>query len=136
VRSTVHYYKCDLASPSEIRYIAASVAQQVGNPTVLINNAGFARGNTVLSTTETSLNLTFKINTYSHYYLAQAFLPSMIANNHGMVVTVASLAAYVTSPGLVDYSASKAAALVFHEGLQVCLITHIILRNSHILTHS
>jgi short-subunit dehydrogenase len=85
----------------------------------MINNAGFARGNTILSTTETDLKLTFQINTLSHYHLAQAFLPAMIKANHGMVITVASLAAYVTSPGLVDYSASKSAALVFHEGLQV-----------------
>jgi len=47
----------------------------------------------------------------------------MIENNHGMVVTVASLAAYVTSPRVVDYSASKAAAMVFHEGLSVELAT-------------
>jgi short-subunit dehydrogenase len=115
----VHYFKCDLASPAEIRSTAAGISQQVGAPTILINNAGFARGNTILSATETDLKLTFQINTLSHYHLAQAFLPAMIKANHGMVVTVASLAAYVTSPGLVDYSASKAAALVFHEGLQV-----------------
>jgi hypothetical protein len=41
----------------------------------------------------------------------------MIKNNHGMIVTVASLAAYVTAPNMVDYAASKAAALAFHEGL-------------------
>ena len=34
-----------------------------------------------------------------------------------MVVTVASLAAYVTAPSMVDYASSKAAALAFHEGL-------------------
>jgi all-trans-retinol dehydrogenase (NAD+) len=128
----VHYFKCDLASPAEIRYIAAGVSQQVGPPTILINNAGFARGNTILSTSETDLKLTFQINTLSHYHLAQAFLPAMIQSNHGMVVTVASLAAYVTSPGLVDYSASKAAALAFHEGLQV-FITESALRLSNIV---
>lgn len=47
----------------------------------------------------------------------------MIKNNHGMVVTVASLAAYVTAPALVDYCASKSAALTFHEGLQAELAT-------------
>lgn len=41
----------------------------------------------------------------------------MIAANHGMVVTVASLAAYVPAPNMVDYAASKSAALAFHEGL-------------------
>lgn len=41
----------------------------------------------------------------------------MLAANHGMIVTVASLAAYVSAPSMVDYAASKAAALAFHEGL-------------------
>jgi hypothetical protein len=58
-----------------------------------------------------------------HYQLAREFLPDMIAKNHGMVITVASLAAYVTAPKLVDYAASKAAALAFHEGLQAEIAT-------------
>jgi len=40
-----------------------------------------------------------------------------------MIVTVASLAAYVTAPSLVDYAASKSAALSFHEGLTAELKT-------------
>jgi short-subunit dehydrogenase len=48
----------------------------------------------------------------------------MIANNHGMVVTVASLAGYVSAPGMVDYASSKAAAIAFHEGLSSELVTH------------
>jgi short-subunit dehydrogenase len=117
----VHYFQCDLASAAKIKSVASEVAQQIGAPTVLINNAGFARGASILDTTESELNLTFQINTMSHYYMMQAFLPAMIKQNHGMVITVASLAAYVTTPNLVDYTASKAAALVFHEGLQVRL---------------
>jgi hypothetical protein len=58
-----------------------------------------------------------------HYQLAREFLPDMVSNNHGMVITVASLAAYVTAPKLVDYAASKAAALAFHEGLQAEIAT-------------
>jgi all-trans-retinol dehydrogenase (NAD+) len=40
-----------------------------------------------------------------------------------MVVTVASIASYITVPNMVDYAASKAAALSFHEGLQAELAT-------------
>jgi all-trans-retinol dehydrogenase (NAD+) len=47
----------------------------------------------------------------------------MTAANHGIVVTVASLAAYVTAPNMVDYASSKAAALAFHEGLAAELKT-------------
>jgi short-subunit dehydrogenase len=67
--------------------------------------------------------LTFKVNTFSHYYLTQQFLPSMISNNHGMVVTVASIAGYLTAPAMVDYAASKSAAIAFHEGLSAELVT-------------
>jgi short-subunit dehydrogenase len=47
----------------------------------------------------------------------------MIERNHGMVVTVASLASHLPAPSMVDYAASKAAALAFHEGLATELAT-------------
>jgi all-trans-retinol dehydrogenase (NAD+) len=40
-----------------------------------------------------------------------------------MVLTVASTAAYVTAPSMVDYASSKTAALAFHEGLSGELAT-------------
>jgi all-trans-retinol dehydrogenase (NAD+) len=40
-----------------------------------------------------------------------------------MVVTVASVAAWVTVPNMVDYAASKAASYAFHEGLAAELAT-------------
>ncbi|KAF1945811.1 NAD(P)-binding protein [Clathrospora elynae] len=121
---TVRFFKCDLSSPAAIAAAASEIRSSLGNPTVLINNAGVVRGNTILESTEKDINLTFKVNTFSHYYLTQQFLPSMILNNHGMIVTVASLAGYITSSSLVDYSASKAAAITFHEGLTAELVTH------------
>ncbi|KAF2711493.1 NAD(P)-binding protein [Pleomassaria siparia CBS 279.74] len=114
---TVQYFNCDLASPTSIASAASSIRSTFGAPTVLINNAGVAKGNTILESSESDLRLTFNVNTFAHYFLAQQFLPSMIEKNHGMIVTVASLAAYITAPGMVDYAASKAAALAFHEGL-------------------
>jgi short-subunit dehydrogenase len=63
------------------------------------------------------------VNTLSHYFLAKEFIPHMASTDHGIVVTIASLAAYVTAPNMVDYAASKAAALVFHEGLAAELVT-------------
>lgn len=120
---TVHFFKCDLSSPSAIVSAASSVRSTMGDPTILINNAGCARGKNILNVTESDLRLTFNVNTISHYFLAQQFLPSMIRENHGMVVTVASSAAYVTVPQMVDYGASKAAALSFHEGLAAELAT-------------
>lgn len=93
------------------------------SPTILINNAGVCRGKTILDSTEKDVRFTFDVNTMAHYFLAKEFLPSMVQQNHGMVVTVASTAAFLAVPNMVDYAASKAATLAFHEGLTSELTT-------------
>lgn len=121
--SNVYYYKCDITSPSTIASVAAEIRKDVGAPTILINNAGVARGKNVLDATEKDIRFTFDVNTLAHYWMAHEFVPSMVSQNHGMVVTVASFAAYVTAPTMTDYAVSKAASLSFHEGLTAELKT-------------
>lgn len=120
---TVHYFQCDITSPKTIAAVARSIRQTVGEPTVLINNAGVVQGRTILDASERDIRFTFDVNTFAHYWTTQEFLPSMIRANHGMVVTVASVAAWITVPNMVDYAASKAAAHAFHEGLTAELKT-------------
>ncbi|TVY86814.1 Dehydrogenase [Lachnellula willkommii] len=122
--SNVYYYKCDITSPSTLSSIASQIRKDVGDPTIIINNAGVARGKSILHSSEKDVRFTFEVNTLAHYWIAKEFLPSLVNNNHGMVVTVASTAAYVTVPNMVDYAASKAASLSFHEGLTAELTTN------------
>jgi len=119
----VFYYKCDITSPSTIASVAAEIRKDVGAPTILINNAGVARGKNILDATEKDVRFTFDVNTLAHYWMAKEFVPAMVAKDHGMIVTVASFAAYITVPNMVDYASSKAAALSFHEGLTAELKT-------------
>ncbi|KAH0542937.1 hypothetical protein FGG08_002706 [Glutinoglossum americanum] len=121
--SNVHFFKCDLTSTAAIASTANKIRSSIGNPTILINNAGVARGRTLFDLTEKDIRLTFDVNALAHYFLAQQFVPDMISKNHGMIVTIASLAAYTTAPQMTDYSASKAAAVGFHEGLAAELKT-------------
>lgn len=90
---------------------------------MLINNAGVVQGHTLLDASERDIRFTFDVNTFAHYWTVKEFLPSLIKANHGMVVTVASVAAWITVPNMVDYAASKAAAQSFHEGLTAELLT-------------
>lgn len=106
-----------------MKAVSAKVRSEVGDPTILVNNAGIARGKTILETSEKDLKFTFDVNTFAHFYTVKEFLPAMIKRNHGMIVTVASFAAWLTVPNMVDYGASKAAAASFHEGLSAELKT-------------
>jgi NAD(P)-dependent dehydrogenase (short-subunit alcohol dehydrogenase family) len=121
--NSVRFYECNISSPPAIAEAAAKIRASFGRPTILINNAGILTGKTILATTEATTRRMFDVNTLSHYWLAQEFLPDMISSNHGMIVTVASQAGYTVTPNMVDYSASKAAAIAFHEGLAAELVT-------------
>ncbi|QPH00800.1 hypothetical protein C2857_004784 [Epichloe festucae Fl1] len=115
--SRVHYYQCDLRSPESVASAADRVRAEVGHPSILIHNAGVARGKTIMEAEPADVRFTFDVNSLAHYWVTKAFLGNMIAKNHGMVVTVSSIAAWMSFPDMVDYGASKAAALAFHEGL-------------------
>ena len=121
--ANLHFYPCDITSPSSLSTVAATIRSQLGHPTILINNAGIARGKTLLSSSEHDIRTTFSVNTLSHFWTVREFLPSMIRADHGAVVTVSSFAAWVAAPQMVDYAASKAAARAFHDGLAAELAT-------------
>jgi short-subunit dehydrogenase len=63
------------------------------------------------------LDKTFQVNTVAHSYLTREFLPHMVKQNHGHVVTIASMASFAAIANNVAYSCTKASALAFNEGL-------------------
>jgi short-subunit dehydrogenase len=121
--ANVHYFQCDLRSPENVEAVAEKIRAEVGHPTVVINVAGVVRGKTILESQPSDIRFTFDVNTFAPFWIAKTFVPDMVAKNHGMVVTLTSYASWLTIPNLVDYGASKAAALAFHEGLTAELTT-------------
>ena len=51
------------------------------------------------------------------FKLVKEFLPHMVQRNHGHIVTIASIASFASVANNASYSATKAGALAFHEGL-------------------
>ena len=113
----VHFYEVNITDPSQIAQAAKQVRLDVGDPTVLVNNAGVITGQTILGGPMEGIRRTFDVNIIALFPLVKEFLPSMIAKNHGHIVTISSMAAFATIASNVDYSCTKAAALSFHEGL-------------------
>lgn len=86
---------------------------------MLINNAGIVSGKKLLENSEKLIEKTIAVNTVSHHYTCREFLPAMIKNNRGHVVTIASMAGITGVAGLVDYCASKFGAVGFDESLRL-----------------
>jgi len=114
----IHYFRCDITDHAAVQRLARDVRENHGNPSILINNAGVAFDHTIMTATPDQLRRIFDVNIISHYYLLQAFLPAMIVDKKGHVVSLASMASFISGPGLAPYSGTKAAVLALHEGLQ------------------
>ncbi|GAA5928997.1 SDR family oxidoreductase [Sporobolomyces koalae] len=113
----VRYYRCDITDPKAIAAVAKQVRAEIGEPTVLVNNAGIARGKTILETKPEEFLLTYKVNVLGAHNILREFLPHIIKLNHGHIMTTASSASYAAIPNLSEYSCSKAAVLALHETL-------------------
>ncbi|CAB3367356.1 short-chain dehydrogenase/reductase family 16C member 6-like isoform X2 [Cloeon dipterum] len=114
-----HSYKCDISNNDDVYATAKKVRQEVGKVTILVNNAGIVSGKTLLETPDAMIKKTFDVNILAHFWTTKAFLPDMIAGDNGHIVTIASLAGLVGVNKLVDYSASKFAAVGFDEALRL-----------------
>ena len=115
--SNVYFFQTDVTSSGEIAKVAAAIRERVGEPTVLVNNAGIGYCKPVLEETEDQIRRTFDVNSIAHFLLVKEFVPHMVEKNHGHIVTMASLASFVAFASNVDYGCTKASALAFHEGL-------------------
>lgn len=113
------YQQCDLRSREEIEENARRVLAEHGVVDVLINNAGVVSGKPLLELTDEAIERTFDINTLSLFRTTRAFLPGMIKQNSGHIVTIASAGGLIGVPRMTDYSASKFAAVGFDDSLRV-----------------
>ena len=112
-------FRCDVAKRDEVYRVAAETLAAGGPVDVLINNAGIVSGRSFLELPDAQIEATFAINTLSLFWVTKAFLPKMIEQGRGHVVTIASASALVGVAKLADYAASKWAAMGFDESLRV-----------------
>jgi all-trans-retinol dehydrogenase (NAD+) len=112
-----HFYQTDITSSASIAKVAQEIRSEHGDPTVLVNNAGVMKIKNILDESEEQIRQVFDVNIIANFLLIKEFMPAMIKRNHGHIVTIASLASFITGVQNVDYACSKAGALAMHEGL-------------------
>mmetsp|Transcript_10914 Transcript_10914/g.40698 ORF Transcript_10914/g.40698 Transcript_10914/m.40698 type:complete len:320 (-) Transcript_10914:172-1131(-) len=111
----VETYACDVSNVDMVNEVAA----KVGKIDVLVNNAGTVIGKPLLELSDNEIRRTINVNTFSHFWMTRAYLPSMKENKHGYIVSVSSILGLVPSAGLTDYVASKHAVNGYHEALRL-----------------
>jgi NAD(P)-dependent dehydrogenase (short-subunit alcohol dehydrogenase family) len=100
--------RLDVTDPASV----AAAAAELGDVTVLVNNAGVWRGGGTVLTDESldGFREELEANVIGPLNVTRAFAPVLATNGGGAVVNVLSVLSWMTSPSAGGYSASKAAA--------------------------
>ncbi|XP_032256650.1 estradiol 17-beta-dehydrogenase 11 [Halichoerus grypus] len=107
----------DCSNRENIYSSAKKVKEEIGDVSILVNNAGVVYTSDLFATQDTQIEKTFEVNVLAHFWTTKAFLPVMMENNHGHIVTLASAAGHTGVPFLLAYCSSKFAAVGFHKAL-------------------
>lgn len=118
--------KC-LLVPGDLQQekMSYTVVQQAvhhfGKIDILVNNHGvqFIQ-QSILDITAEQLDVTFRTNIYSFFYMTKACLPHL--KKGSSIINTTSLAAYQGNQELIDYSATKGAILTFTRSLSQSLL--------------
>ena len=99
-------------------------AARTGAIDVLFNCAGYVHHGTILETTEKDWDFSFDLNARAMFRLCKAFLPAMLAQGHGNIVNMASVAGSVKGvPNRFVYGASKAAVIGLTKSIAIDFVT-------------
>ena len=114
-------YTVDLSSRKAIAKVAEKVRKDVGDPDVLINNAGIVRSSLFWEHDPVrDIKATMQINTLAAMYLTREFLPGMIAKTSPCrILNIASVAGTLSNPRMSVYAASKWAMIGWGDSVRL-----------------
>ncbi|XP_005238290.1 epidermal retinol dehydrogenase 2-like [Falco biarmicus] len=110
-------YHCDCTNKEEVYEQADKVRKEVGDVTILINNAGILLGKKFCDVPDEDFEKSLKVNFFSQVWTCKAFLPAMMTCNRGHLVSIASAAGLLGLYRMSDYAASKCAIIGMMEAI-------------------
>ncbi len=106
-------YRCDVTKRKEVEGVFAKVAQELGSPTVLLNNAGITQPRKIAEITDTDYDAVLDVSLRGAFLCSQAVLPYMRKQKKGSIICISSVSAERGGGifGGPHYSAAKAGIL-------------------------
>lgn len=114
---TVLAYPGDVTQADELTVAVNSFAATVDGLDVMINNAGVAGSGTLMEIPLEDWQWIIDINFLGVVRGCRAAIPHLQRNASGLLINVASAAAFASAPGMASYNATKAAVLSLSETL-------------------
>ena len=134
-------YTADVASYEQMKSLVKQIKRDVGDVTILVNNAGIMNGFKLLTDlSEDEIRRIFDVNILAQFWLCKQNLtfihdiliinhkfalkgkeivPSMVLSNKGHIVNISSICGFMGGERVTDYCSTKFAVYGLSESLRV-----------------
>lgn len=107
----------DVSNPSEMDSMMDQVVAELGDLSILVNNAGVVRDRTLRKMSWEEWQDVIAVNLTGAFCATRAALPHLLEGGWGRVISVSSVVAEMGNFGQTNYAASKAGVLGFTRSL-------------------
>jgi len=107
----------NVTSTDSIAAFFKSMQDDIGHPTVLVNNAGITRDNLLLRMKDEEWDAVINTNLTPAFHMSKACLRGMMKAKHGRIITITSVVGVTGNPGQANYAATKAGVIGFTKSL-------------------
>jgi NADP-dependent 3-hydroxy acid dehydrogenase YdfG len=124
-QTDVHILTFDVRDKADVAEKIANLPEEFKQIDILVNNAGNAHG--LASIQDGNLDdwdAMIDINVKGLLYVSKAIIPNMVAQNHGHIVNIGSIAGKEAYPNGNVYCASKFAVDALNQGMRMDLYKH------------
>jgi 3-oxoacyl-[acyl-carrier protein] reductase len=108
----------DVSNSAQVEQAVSRVAEELGAPSVLVNNAGVIRDNMLFKMTDDDWDTVLGVHLRGAFLMSRAAQKHMVDQRYGRIVNLSSSSA-LGNRGQVNYSAAKAGMQGFTKTLAI-----------------
>lgn len=109
--------KLDVADASEVEQVLKTINEEIGVPTVLVNNAGITRDNLLMRMKDEEWDSIINTNLTSIFRMSKAVLRGMMKAKTGRIINISSVVGSTGNAGQTNYAAAKAGMIGFAKAM-------------------
>ena len=100
--------QADVADPDAVKALVATVGDELGAPTIVVNNAGITRDTLAMRMKDEEWSEVLAADLSGPFLVTRACLRGMLRERWGRIINIGSVVGSMGNPGQVNYAAAKA----------------------------
>lgn len=104
-------YGCDISDSAAVDALFARIADEMGTPSVLVNNAGITKDTLILRMKDEDWDRVISVNLKGAFLTTRAVIKLMMKARYGRIVNISSVIGLGGGAGQANYAAAKAGLL-------------------------